>query len=31
MGYASAIATILFLIMIGSNKLVQRMLSKVGE
>lgn len=31
MGYASAIATILFLIMIGSNKLVQRLLSKVGE
>lgn len=31
MGYASAIATILFLIMIGSNKLVQKALSKVGE
>ncbi|MFD0714574.1 carbohydrate ABC transporter permease [Paenibacillus sp. GCM10027626] len=31
MGYASAIATILFVIMIGTNKLVQKMLSKVGE
>jgi multiple sugar transport system permease protein len=31
MGYASAIATILFLIMIGTNKLVQKVLSKVGE
>ncbi|MDR2504915.1 MAG: sugar ABC transporter permease [Oscillospiraceae bacterium] len=31
MGYASAIATILFLIMIGSNKLVQRLLRGVGE
>lgn len=31
MGYASAIATILFLIMIGSNKLVQKALVKVGE
>ena len=30
MGYACAIATILFLIMVGANKLVQRMLSKVG-
>lgn len=30
MGYASAIATILFLVMIGTNKLVQRMLRKVG-
>ena len=30
MGYASAIATILFLIMIGSNKAVQRLLRKVG-
>jgi multiple sugar transport system permease protein len=30
MGYASAIATILFIIMIGTNKLVQRMLRKVG-
>ena len=31
MGYASAIATILFLIMIGSNKLVQKALAKVGD
>jgi multiple sugar transport system permease protein len=30
MGYASAIATLLFLIMIGTNKLVQRVLRKVG-
>lgn len=31
MGYASAIATVLFLLMIGTNKLVQRMLRRVGE
>lgn len=31
MGYASAIATLLFLIMIGSNKLVQKLLAKVGQ
>ncbi|MDF2542081.1 MAG: transporter permease [Herbinix sp.] len=31
MGYASAIATILFLIMIVSNKLIQKVISKVGE
>jgi multiple sugar transport system permease protein len=31
MGYASAIATILFLLMIGTNKLVQRILRRVGE
>ena len=31
MGYASAIATILFIIMIGSNLLVHKMLSKAGE
>lgn len=31
MGYASAIATILFLLMIGSNKLVQKVLRRVGE
>ena len=31
MGYASAIATILFLLMVGSNKLVQRILRKVGN
>jgi multiple sugar transport system permease protein len=30
MGYASAVATILFLLMVGSNKAVQRMLRKVG-
>lgn len=30
MGYASAIATILFLIMIGSNKLIQRLLRRIG-
>ncbi len=31
MGYASAIATVLFLLMIGTNKLVQRLLRRVGE
>ena len=31
MGYASAIATILFLVMIGTNKLVQKVLRKVGS
>jgi multiple sugar transport system permease protein len=31
MGYASAIATVLFLLMVGSNKLVQRVLRRVGE
>ncbi|GHU69604.1 ABC transporter permease [Clostridia bacterium] len=31
MGYASAIATTLFLLMIGSNKLVQKLLRRVGE
>ncbi len=31
MGYASAIATVLFLIMIGSNKIIQKVISKVGE
>lgn len=31
MGYASAIATVLFLIMIGSNKLIQKVIAKVGE
>lgn len=30
MGYASAIATLLFLLMVGSNKLIQRLLRKVG-
>lgn len=31
MGNASAIATVLFLLMIGTNKLVQRILRRVGE
>lgn len=31
MGYASAIATVLFLLMVGSNKLVQRLLRKIGD
>lgn len=31
MGYASAIATILFLLMIGTNKLVHKILGKVGN
>lgn len=31
MGYASAIATVLFLLMVGSNKLVQKILGRVGE
>lgn len=31
MGYASAIATVLFVVMIGANKFVQRLLKKVGE
>ena len=31
LGYASAIATVLFLAMVGTNKLVQRLLSKVGN
>lgn len=30
-GYSSAIATLLFIVMIGTNKLVQKMLKKVGE
>ena len=30
MGYACAIATILFIVMVGSNKFVQNLLSKVG-
>lgn len=30
MGYASAIATVLFLVMVGANKLVQRLLSRIG-
>ncbi len=31
MGYASAIATVLFIIMLGSNLIVQKLLRKVGE
>ena len=31
MGYASAIATVLFVMMVGTNKLVQSLLRKVGE
>ena len=31
MGYASAIATVLFIIMVGSNLLVQKVLSRVGR
>ena len=31
MGYASAIATLLFLMMIGTNKLIQFVLNRVGS
>lgn len=31
MGYASAVAVILFIMMVGSNKIVQKMLRKVGN
>jgi multiple sugar transport system permease protein len=31
MGYASAIAVVLFLLMVGSNKLIQKLLRRVGE
>jgi len=31
MGYASAIATVLFIMMVGTNKLVQRLLRRVGS
>jgi multiple sugar transport system permease protein len=31
MGYASAIATVLFVLMLGSNLVIQKMLRKVGE
>jgi multiple sugar transport system permease protein len=31
MGFASAIATVLFIIMVGSNLIVQKLLRKVGE
>jgi multiple sugar transport system permease protein len=30
-GYASAIATVLFIMMIGCNMIINRMLSKVGK
>ncbi len=30
MGYASAIATVLFILMVGTNKLVQKLLGRVG-
>ncbi|HEX7056898.1 MAG TPA: sugar ABC transporter permease, partial [Bacilli bacterium] len=31
MGYASAIATVLFILMVGTNLIVQRLLRKVGN
>ena len=31
MGYASAIATVLFLVMIITNKVIQKLLRKVGN
>lgn len=31
MGYASAIATLLFILMIGTNKLIQKLIRKVGS
>ena len=31
MGYASAIATLLFVVMIACNKLIQKLLGKVGR
>ena len=31
MGYSSAIATVLFILMVGTNKLIQRLLRRVGE
>jgi len=31
MGYASAIATVLFIMMVGTNKAVQRLLRRIGE
>lgn len=31
MGYASAIATFLFLLMVGSNMIIRRLIAKVGE
>ena len=31
MGYAGAVATILFLMMLGTNKLIQKAISNVGN
>ena len=31
MGYASAVATILFVIMVGLNEIIQKLLQKVGS
>jgi multiple sugar transport system permease protein len=31
MGYASAIATVLFIMIVGTNKVVQKMLRRIGE
>ncbi|MCL2694223.1 MAG: sugar ABC transporter permease, partial [Oscillospiraceae bacterium] len=31
MGYAAAIATVLFILMVGTNKLVQRLLRRIGK
>lgn len=31
MGYACSIATVLFIVMVGLNKMIQRLLAKVGE
>lgn len=31
MGFASAIATVLFILMVGTNLIVQKLLRKVGE
>ena len=31
MGYASAIATLLFILMVGTNKLVQKLLGRIGD
>jgi multiple sugar transport system permease protein len=31
MGYAAAIATILFLLMVGTNKFVQMLLKRIGK
>ena len=31
MGYASAIATVLFIMMVGTNRIVQKALRRIGE